>query len=66
MSKKLIARVCGCYDEAMFKSLKLLRESGFKVSSSPVSGAVAILYHGREEYVGFDSIKEFVENYSLN
>ena len=61
-NKKLSARLCGWFDEEMFKTIRILRNAGFKVSATPVSGPVELSY-GSETYTGLKTIKEFVSNY---
>jgi len=63
MPDKLTARIIGCYDEEMFKAIQLLRESGYRVSSTPVSGISVELNYGSKTYSGLAEIEKFVKKY---
>lgn len=60
--EKLVARICGCYDEEMFKAIQVLRNNGFRVSATPVSGSPVELSYGSETYVGLEEITKFVNS----
>lgn len=63
--EKLRARVCGDYelfDGEMLKAIKVLRDNGFMVTSTPASGVPVELYYGSDTYRGLKDITKFVNS----
>lgn len=63
--EELVARLCGdyqLYDGEMFKAIQVLRNNGFRVSATPVSGSPVELFYGSETYIGLEKITKFVNS----
>ncbi|MCK4429117.1 MAG: hypothetical protein KAU95_01980 [Candidatus Aenigmarchaeota archaeon] len=57
------ARFCGEFNKEGVEAKNLIRNAGFRVSFTPVSGIELEMNYGSQTYCGLQEIKEFAEYY---